>query len=266
MVIGNIQGNKGSITEPVVTTNASNTMTEAAQPADDSTDVPTSTASAPTTKIEKPNDTTDAPPTTATAAKADNAPCRTLYLRGLDEKRKAAVIRQLLHAMFSAYGEIEWISCHRAVALRGQAFITFADVETATNAMRRLQGVGFLERPLQIAYARTETLRPKGKKAVKQPRPRPEPTSEPKPKRMKSNPKLAPNRILFAQQVSNVKILSERCARFAGFVEVRPVPAKPAIAFVEFVTEQHAAVAVAALHGTAIEPNTEPLQLAYAKK
>ena len=252
-----------STSEPEAAANAPNLMSEPSAPTDEvSSDKPESTTPAATSEVE----TTTATPTTTTAQKADNAPCRTLYLRGLDEKRKAAVLRQLLHALFSAYGEIEWISCHRAVALRGQAFITFTDLEAATNAMRRLQGVGFLERPLQIAYARSETLRPKGKKAVKQPRPRPEPTSEPKPKRVKTNSKLVPNRILFAQQVSNVKVLSERCARFAGFVEVRAVPAKPAIAFVEFITEQHAAVAVSALHGTAIEPNTEPLQLAYAKK
>lgn len=194
-------------------------------------------------------------------ASAEPAPCRTLYVRNLDEKRKAKELRSLLHALFSAYGEIEWISAHKALKLRGQAFITFRDVESATAALRRLQGSQFLDRPLRMQYARQQTLRPLGRTAKRRERPNNAP--KPPPSKKAKEP---PNRVLFAQDVPPGDALQERCARFAGFVEIRAVPAKPNISFVEFASEQHAAVAVSALHGTVIKDGAPPLRLTYAKK
>ncbi len=79
-------------------------------------------------------------------------------------------------------------------------------------------------------------------------------------------PPVEPNRVLFAQQTPPGSALAERCARLAGFVEVRAVPGKPGIAFVEFNTEANAAVAVAALDGDVLVEGMPPLQIAYAKK
>lgn len=220
-------------------------------------------------------------PAVATApVKADVAPCRTLYVRGLDEKRKPGVLRTLLHAFFSPYGELSWISCSRAVKLRGQAFITFTDIECATSALRRLAGTEFLGQPLQLQYARSESFRPQPKAkrnaaavaagAEKQKRKRPAPTAVPAndqaAPRVKKRQKVVPNRILFAEEVPQGGVLAERCARFAGFMEVRLVPSKPSIAFVEFQSEQHAAVALAALNSSVIKDDTTPIRLSYAKK
>lgn len=223
----------------------------------------------------------------ASGASAEPAPCRTLYARNLDEKRGSKELRLLLHALFSPHGEVEWISAHKTLKLRGQAFITFRDLASATAALRRLQGSMFLDRPLHLQYARQQSHRPLGRTAKRRVRGgatdvgvtagksnggeaggKGAQTAAPSP--TKTAPRvpeqLTPNRILFAEQVPPGDALGERCARFAGFVEVRPVPAKPTISFVEFASEQHAAVAVSALNGTVIVDGTAPLKLSYAKK
>lgn len=248
----------------------------------------TTGASAPSDAVQKHEAVVSAKPTAGSisisappAVFADAAPCRTLYVRGLDEKRKPAVLRTLLHAFFSPYGEISWISASRALKLRGQAFITFTDVECATAALRGLAGTEFLGQLLQLHYARTESFRPQPKAkrnaaAVaieadkrKKKRPAPAPTTGDQAAvapRVKKRQKVVPNRILFAEDVPTGGMLTERCARFAGFIEVRSVPSKPSIAFVEFQSEQHAAVALAALNSTVIKDDTPPVRLSYAKK
>lgn len=220
-----------------------------------------------------------ATPQVAEKAAPAPAPCRTLYLRDLDEKRKLPQLRKLLHAYFTPYGEVEWIYASRAVRLRGQAFVTFRDEACATTALKKAHGEQFLGRPLQVQYARSVTLRPQGKKATAANKGKRRAADAdagagagggasaarpPKPKRQKTA--LPPNPILFAEKVPPGNALAERCARFAGFVEVRGVPAKPTIAFVEFASEQHAAVCMGALGGVVLVEGTEPLVLSYAKK
>ena len=41
--------------------------------------------------------------------------------------------------------------------LRGQAWVVFADITAATNALRMMQGFPFYEKPLKIAYAKTKS-------------------------------------------------------------------------------------------------------------
>jgi U2 small nuclear ribonucleoprotein B'' len=57
----------------------------------------------------------------------------------------------------------------------------------------------------------------------------------------------------------------EISCRFPGFKEVRTVPGKPDIAFVEYDDESLSAVAKKALHGHRITPETE-IKVSFSKK
>ena len=41
--------------------------------------------------------------------------------------------------------------------LRGQAWVVFADITAATNALRLMQGFPFYDKPLKIEYAKTKS-------------------------------------------------------------------------------------------------------------
>lgn len=82
------------------------------------------------------------------AATADIPPNQTLYVRNLNEKVKADPLKKSLYSLFSPFGSILEIVAMRTERARGQAWIVFADVPSATAAMRQLQGYSFYERPI----------------------------------------------------------------------------------------------------------------------
>jgi U2 small nuclear ribonucleoprotein B'' len=49
---------------------------------------------------------------------------------------------------YSAFGRVLDVVCLKTSALRGQAWVVFADVPSATSALRALQGFNFYDRPL----------------------------------------------------------------------------------------------------------------------
>lgn len=88
---------------------------------------------------------------------------------------------------------------------------------------------------------------------------------------------LPPNRVLFvenlpekgaegAKKVAVATLLTDLFARFAGFVEVRTVPGKDGIAFVEFSADAEAAVAMGGLNGHAVGDPPVPMKVTFAKK
>lgn len=83
---------------------------------------------------------------------------------------------------------------------------------------------------------------------------------------------IVPNKILFVQGVTTTEStsvgdkLSEMFARFSGFVEVRAVPGKDDMAFVEFASETDAAVAMSGLDGHAVGNPPKPINVTFAKK
>ena len=48
--------------------------------------------------------------------------------------------------MFAQFGKIAHVKCMKTNKLRGQAWIIFADITSATNALRSLQGFPFFEK------------------------------------------------------------------------------------------------------------------------
>jgi len=87
----------------------------------------------------------------------DLAPNETLYVRNLNEKVNKRVLKQQLYAAFIPFGRILDIVALRTTALRGQAFVVFEKLASATSAMQKMQGFDFLGKPMVIQYARTKS-------------------------------------------------------------------------------------------------------------
>ena len=75
-------------------------------------------------------------------------PNQTIYVNNLNEKLKKDVAKKSLYMIFSEFGKITEVNVSKANKLRGQAWIVFADVTSATNAIRRRQDFNFYGKPL----------------------------------------------------------------------------------------------------------------------
>lgn len=60
-------------------------------------------------------------------------------------------LRTELYMLFSSYGPVLDIVAMKTMKMRGQAHVSFRDVQTATQAMRSLEGFEFLGRKL-VSY------------------------------------------------------------------------------------------------------------------
>uniref|UniRef100_A0A8C9ILB9 U1 small nuclear ribonucleoprotein A n=1 Tax=Piliocolobus tephrosceles TaxID=591936 RepID=A0A8C9ILB9_9PRIM len=272
----------------------------------------------------------------------ETRPNHTIYINNLNEKIKKDELKKSLYAIFSQFGQILDILVSRSLKMRGQAFVIFKEVSSATNALRSMQGFPFYDKPMRIQYAKTdsdiiakmkgtfverdrkrEKRKPKSqetpatKKAVQgggaapvvgavqgpvpgmppmtqaprimhhmpgQPPYMPPPgmipppglgsptgsrapvlTDSPTPSQLSENP---PNHILFLTNLpeeTNELMLSMLFNQFPGFKEVRLVPGRHDIAFVEFDNEVQAGAARDALQGFKITQNNA-MKISFAKK
>jgi RNA recognition motif-containing protein len=87
----------------------------------------------------------------------DTPPNQTLYVNNLNEKIKKFQLKQTLLSVFSQFGRVVDIVACKGIRLRGQAWVVFEDVAAATNAMRRLQGFNFFDKPLRIQFAKEKS-------------------------------------------------------------------------------------------------------------
>ncbi|XP_016962061.1 U1 small nuclear ribonucleoprotein A [Drosophila biarmipes] len=215
----------------------------------------------------------------------DVRPNQTIYINNLNEKIKKEELKKSLYAIFSQFGQILDIVALTTLKMRGQAFVIFKEIGSASNALRTMQGFPFYDKPMQIAYCKTDsdivaklkgTFKERPKK-VKPPKPAPG-ADEKKDKKKKpssaenSNPNTQteqpPNQILFLTNLpeeTNEMMLSMLFNQFPGFKEVRLVPNRHDIAFVEFTTELQSNAAKEALQGFKITP-THAMKITFAKK
>ncbi|KAJ4271969.1 hypothetical protein NW762_000678 [Fusarium torreyae] len=85
-------------------------------------------------------------------------PNQTLYVTNLpSSKVQKADLRTALYLLFSTYGPVLDVVALRTMKMRGQAHIVFRDVQSATQAMRSLEGQSFLGRDLKIQYAKSKS-------------------------------------------------------------------------------------------------------------
>ncbi|CAD7699815.1 unnamed protein product [Ostreobium quekettii] len=224
----------------------------------------------------------------------DVVPNQTIYVNNLYEKLGVEQMKKCLHALFSQFGRILEIVASRTYRLRGQAWVVFSDVSSATNALRTMQGFPFFDKAIRIQYARTKSdavakldgtyARDKKDAAMKKAAARDEAAKRGGERAGQAAPAAAqaarakapagaegmapPNKILFIQnlpEATNERMLSMLFQQFPGFKEVRMAEARPGIAFVEFENEGQAGVALEGLQGFKILPN-HAMNVSYAKQ
>lgn len=177
--------------------------------------------------------------------------------------------------------------------MRGQAFVIFNDVTMAANALRSMQGFPFYDKPMRISYAKgqSDIIAKRYGTYVERPKKESESPASKKDKKKSANgtePALptqtngtpaptsgssgggqdVPNKILFLVNLpedTDQTMLQMLFQPFSGFKEVRLVPGRSDIAFVEFESEQHSHLAKEALQGFKIGPN-HAMKISYAKK
>jgi U2 small nuclear ribonucleoprotein B'' len=178
--------------------------------------------------------------------------------------------------------------------MRGQAFVVFQHLTSASIALQKLQGFDFYGKPLKTAYCKTKSdavakeegsFVPKHKR--KQPNAMPEykqPQKKEKKEAAAEEPAAAapvedvmeeddaeeqpPNKILFLQRLPvevNELMLQALFKQFQGMSEVRMVPGKVGIAFVEFENEAQASTAKDTLQGFKLTPQ-HAMKITFARK
>lgn len=78
----------------------------------------------------------------------DIRPNHTIYINNLNEKIKKEELKKSLYAIFSQFGQILEIVALKTFKMRGQAFVIFKEISSATIALRSMQGFPFYDKPM----------------------------------------------------------------------------------------------------------------------
>ncbi|CAG2102687.1 unnamed protein product [Medioppia subpectinata] len=173
---------------------------------------------------------------------SDVKPNHTIYINNLNEKIKKDELKKSLHAIFSQFGHILDIVALKTLRMRGQAFVVFKDMSSATSALRSMQNFPFYDKPMNGG----QSLGIPHSALTEQP----------------------PNNILFLTNLpeeTNEVMLQMLFNQFPGFKEVRLVPGRHDISFVEFDNEFQSGAAKDALQGFKVTP-THAIKITFAKK
>ncbi|RMD43818.1 hypothetical protein DV735_g1322, partial [Chaetothyriales sp. CBS 134920] len=210
----------------------------------------------------------------------------TVYVRNLEERVKIDALKEALTEIFSDYGEIIEIVAKKNVKAKGQAFIVFERAESAARAVEEVNGFELFDKPMQLDFARTRSdatvLREEGEQGLERWKrsrvaekerkqaqeaaslklKRPAPGAAQKGAGLKGSSAntaavipdeyLPPNKILFIRDLPesyDADGLTTIFSRFEGFKEVRMVPGRKGIAFVEYEAESGAISAKEATAG-----------------
>ncbi|XP_043722904.1 U1 small nuclear ribonucleoprotein A [Telopea speciosissima] len=84
-------------------------------------------------------------------------PNMTIYINNLNEKIKLVELKKSLFAVFSQFGKILEVLAFKTLKHKGQAWVIFEEVSSATNALRKMQGFPFYDKPMRIQYAKTKS-------------------------------------------------------------------------------------------------------------
>ncbi|BFG33803.1 hypothetical protein CerSpe_200760 [Prunus speciosa] len=229
----------------------------------------------------------------------DIPPNQTIYIKNLNEKIKKEELKRSLYCLFSQYGKILDVVALKTPKLRGQAWVAFLEVTSASNAVRQMQNFPFYDKPMRIQYAKTKSdciadadgiLGPKEKKKKQDDKAErkkrgdegqqsatengatAENGGRTQASSRQGNPNAheaaAPNSILFIENLpheTTSAMLELLFKQYPGFREVRLIEAKPGIAFVEFEDDIHSSMAMTALQGFRITPQNS-MAISFAKK
>lgn len=224
---------------------------------------------------------------------ADIPPNQTLYVNNLYEKLTKDELRKSLYAVFGQFGKVLDVVCLKTYRMRGQAWVVFEDVVSATNAMHSMQRFPFFDKPMRITYATSKsdaaakadgTFEGADRKARSKRNTAARDALLQKGKERKTGPghvsggpggatqttaggTSGPNKILFVQslpETATVQMIQMLFSQFPGFQEVRMVEARPGIAFVEYEADSQATTAMKGLQDFKITPQNA-ISISYAK-
>lgn len=206
---------------------------------------------------------------------ADIPPNQTLFVKNLNQNIKLPDLRCLMYELFSRYGDIHEIIASGGAGKRGFGFVVFHEIAMATNALRSLQKSVFLERPLEISYAKGKsdvvarlqgTWKPRDRKEKKEA----EKAAKPEQQALAGSGASGegrPGTVLFAEnlppEVTEV-MLTMLFRQYPGFEEVRLVGARR-VAFVQFKEASQSDQAMSGLQGFMVSQGF-PLRLSIAKR
>lgn len=78
-------------------------------------------------------------------------------VRNLEERIKIDQLKEALEEIFSEYGTILEIVAKTNLKAKGQAFIVFDNVDSATRAIDEINGFELFEKPMALDYAKTRS-------------------------------------------------------------------------------------------------------------
>lgn len=64
-------------------------------------------------------------------------------------------LKKSLHAVFSQFGKILEVLAFKTLKHKGQAWVVFDEVSSATNALRQMQGFPFYDKPMVNFFVKT---------------------------------------------------------------------------------------------------------------
>jgi RNA recognition motif-containing protein len=78
----------------------------------------------------------------------DIPPSQTLYVQNVSDKLKKEMVKRQLYLAFSPFGRIMDVIACKGETLRGQAWVVYDSVNSATTALRSMNGFPFFGKPL----------------------------------------------------------------------------------------------------------------------
>ncbi|KAF8563588.1 hypothetical protein P879_09465 [Paragonimus westermani] len=225
----------------------------------------------------------------------DVRPNHTLYVNNLNDKVKKIDLRRALYFLFGQHGRLLDMIVMKTMKMRGQAFIIYQDLHSATTALRALQGFSLFQKAMRISYARRDSnqiVQLKGVSAEVQKR-REEEREKRKRRKLAQRQASAaaaaqaanqsvngpagtggdlinlleqPNHILFVSNLpeeTTDAMLTMLFSQFSGFKEARR--AAGGVGFIEYDTDAQAAAAKSAYEGFKLTP-THAMEISFAKR
>ncbi|CAG8041988.1 unnamed protein product [Penicillium salamii] len=248
----------------------------------------------------------------AAVSAAGLPPNSTVYVKNLDERIKIEPLKEALEEIFSEYGTILEVVAKTNLKAKGQAFIVFDSVDSATRAIEEINGFDIFDKPMILDYAKTrsdatvqreggndeleahkrkrlaEKERKQAHEALEAQKKLKRPAANAEPARPAKTTKgaglkptsgttaavipdeyLPPNKILFLRELpddASEEGLSTIFSRFEGFQEVRLVPGRKGIAFVEYEAETGAISAKEATSGMPMGEQGKAIRVTYQRQ
>merc|ERR1712004_895255 len=181
-------------------------------------------------------------------------------------------LRKSLYVLMSQFGQVLDIVALKTMKMRGQAFVIFKEISSATNALRSMQGFPFYSKTDSDMIAKMKgTYKDRAIKsacAEKMKKLKKTKPGKPDSALQDGSSNVPPNEILFVTNLpeeTNEMMLGMLFNQFPGFKEVRLVPGRADIAFVEFESAEQSTAGRDALQGFKISP-TNAIKISFAKK